>query len=85
MTTVQDPKQKAAIRVKIVEISNAWLQAEASNDLAKTIAADLAEEFELDKKLIIACARMYHKQNVAKLQEETDIKVDFYESFFGAN
>lgn len=85
MTMPQDPKQKASIKAATVEMSNAWMQAKSHNDHAKAIAEKVAEDHDIDKKLINKIARMYHNTvSVNEIREQTDEITDAYEAIFGS-
>lgn len=83
MSNASEPSRKAALKNAIIEVSNAWLQAESHNLHAKEVIKHIAEEYEMDKALVSQLARLYHKQNVNEVRAKADTVVDEYESIFG--
>ena len=61
MSNVSEKSRKVALKQSIIEISNAWLQAESHNLHAKECIALISEEYEMDKALVNKIAKMYHK------------------------
>ena len=85
MSNVSEKSRKVALKQSIIEISNAWLQAESHNLHAKEVIALISEEYEMDKALVSRIAKMYHKQNISDTKAKTDTLIDEYETIFGSN
>lgn len=83
MSNVSEPVRKTALKQSIIEVSNAWLQAESHNLHAKEVIKHISEEYEMDKSLVTQLAKLYHKQNVSEVKAKADTVVDEYESIFG--
>lgn len=73
---------RVAIKNAVVEISNAWLQAEAQRTHASEVAKHIAEEYEVDKKDLVRMAKMYHKQNAPQIKADTDSVLEMYSEIF---
>ncbi len=84
MSNVSEKSRKVALKQSIIEISNAWLQAESHNLHAKEVIKHVAEEYEMDKALVNSLAKMYHKQNANEIKAKADTVIDEYESLFGS-
>ena len=84
-SNVSEPSRKTALKQAIIEVSNAWLQAESHNLHAKEVIALISEEYEMDKALVSRIAKMYHKQNISDTKAKTDTLIDEYETIFGSN
>ena len=83
MSNASEKSRKTALKQAIIEVSNAWLQAESHNLHAKEVIKHIAEEYEMDKALVSSLAKLYHKQNVSELRAKQDTVLDEYESLFG--
>lgn len=71
---ISNPADRKKIRDALEEISNSLTRIEAEQDLIKQIKSDLAEEYELPKKLVAKLARVFHKRN---FQEEQAVQSEF--------
>lgn len=72
MTQISNPVDRKKIKDALQEISDSMTRIEAERDLIKDIVNDVNDNFKLPKKYINKMARIYHKQNFAKEQQETD-------------
>lgn len=71
-TQISNPTDRKKIKDALQEISDSMTRIDAERDLIKDIVKEVADNFELPKKYINKMARIYHKQNFAKTQQETD-------------
>lgn len=69
---VSNPADRKKIKDALQEISDSMTRIEAERDLIKDIVNDINDNFKLPKKYVNKMARIYHKQNFAKEQQETD-------------
>lgn len=83
MSNLSEPARKSAIKVSIMEASNALLQAESHKDHAKSVVEHICSEYEMDKALVNALVRMYHKQNSEEIRAKSESIIDEYENIFG--
>jgi hypothetical protein len=60
---INSPEAKKRFNNKLQEISGSMTRIEGERDLIKTITSDLAEEFQIDKKIVARMAKTYHKQS----------------------
>lgn len=72
MTQISNPADRKKIKDALQEISDSMTRIDAEKDLIKDIVNDVNDNFKLPKKYINKMARIYHKQNFAKEQQETD-------------
>lgn len=72
MTQISNPVDRKKIKDALQEISDSMTRMEAERDLIKDIVNDVNDNFKLPKKYITKMAKIYHKQNFAKEQQETD-------------
>ena len=69
---ISNPADRKKIKDALQEISDSMTRMEAERDLIKDIINDVNDNFKLPKKYISKMAKIYHKQNFAKEQQETD-------------
>lgn len=69
---ISNPADRKKIKDALQEISDSMTRMEAERDLIKDIVNDVNDNFKLPKKYVNKMARIYHKQNFAKEQQETD-------------
>jgi S-adenosylmethionine synthetase len=80
---INSPEAKKRFNNKLSEISASFTRVEAERDLVKTIVSDLAEEFQIDKKIVNLLARTYHKSDFKeKVAEKTEFEI-IYETITG--
>lgn len=78
MAQISNPADRKKIKDALIEISDSMTRMEAEKDLIKEIVNELADNFELPKKAVTKMARMYHKQNFHKEQQENDELENLY-------
>ena len=81
---ISNPEDKKKFQNAIQEISNSMTRTEAERDLINEVVKDLAEDFQINKKIIRKIARAYHKQNLAEEQTDHEEFVDIYEGVINA-
>lgn len=69
---ISNPADRKKIKDALQEISDSMTRIDAERDLIKDIVNDVNDNFKLPKKYINKMAKIYHKQNFAKEQQETD-------------
>ena len=69
---ISNPADRKKIKDALQEISDSMTRMEAERDLIKDIINDVNDNFKLPKKYISKMAKIYHKQNFANEQQETD-------------
>ena len=72
VTQISSPADRKKIKDALVEISDSMLRISAERDLIKDIVKDISDNHKLPKKYINKMARIFHKQNFAITQQETD-------------
>lgn len=61
MTIISNPQDKLKIKKMMSEISDSYTRISAERTLILETIAALAEDFELDKKVLRKMAQVYHK------------------------
>lgn len=69
---ISNPADRKKIKDALQEVSDSMTRIEAERDLIKDIVKDVSDNYQLPKKYINQMAKIYHKQNFAKTQQETD-------------
>lgn len=64
--TISNPADRKKIRDALQEASNSMTRISAERDLIKDIAKDLADQYQLSKKVVNKMIRVYHKQNFSE-------------------
>ena len=82
---ISNPADKLKIKKMMSEISDSYTRISAERDLVKETIAVLAEDFELDKKVLRKMAQVYHKQNFTTVEAEQEDFVFTYESILGTD
>jgi hypothetical protein len=82
MLTTLNPTDKAKLKGKFDEISNAYTRIEAERDLVKEIFADIKDEFEIIPKVTRKLARIYHKRNLQEVVAENEEVTEAYDQLF---
>lgn len=80
---ISNPADKLKIKKMMSEISDSYTRISAERDLVKETIAALAEDFEIDKKVLRKMAQVYHKQNFTTVESEQEDFVFMYESILG--
>ena len=82
ISSVEDRKK---ILAAIKEISNSMVRIEAEKDLIKDIVKDVADNYQLSRKVVNKMAKVYHKQSLSQTVAEHDEFVETYEEITSAN
>ena len=69
---ISNPEDRKKIKQALIEISDSMTRIDAEKDLIKDIIQDTSDNFKLPKKYLNKMARIYHKQNFSKEQQETE-------------
>lgn len=72
VTQISSPADRKKIKDALSEISDSMTRMSAERDLIKDIVKDIADNHKLPKKYISKMAKIFHKQNFAVTQQETD-------------
>lgn len=83
MTIISNPADKLKIKKMLGEISDSYTRISAERELVKETLEALAEDFEIDKKVLRKMAQVYHKQNFTTVEAEQEDFVFTYESILG--
>ena len=78
---INDVKRKA-IADLCFELSGSMTRAEAERDFQKEAIKNIAEEHELDKKMLKKIARIYHASKFSTVQEENTLLEETYQNVF---
>ena len=81
---ISNPADKLKIKKMLGEISDSYTRISAERELIKETIEALAEDFEIDKKVLRKMAQVYHKQNFTTVEAEQEEFVFTYESILGA-
>lgn len=82
-TVISNPADKLKIKKMLGEISDSYTRISAERDLIKDTIEALAEDFEIEKKVLRKMAQVYHKQNFTTVEAENEDFVFTYESILG--
>lgn len=85
MSNVSEKSRKTAVKLSIIEISNALLQIESHKEHIKSVVEMISSEYEMDKAVVRSLANMYHKQNSEVVKSKADVLIDEYENIFGTD
>jgi hypothetical protein len=80
---ISNPADKLKIKKMLGEISDSYTRISAERELVKETIEALAEDFEIDKKVLRKMAQVYHKQNFTTVEAEQEEFVFTYESILG--
>lgn len=80
---ISNPADKLKIKKMLGEISDSYTRISAERELVKETIEALAEDFEIDKKVLRKMAQVYHKQNFTTVESEQEDFVFMYESILG--
>lgn len=73
-----NPNDRNKIRDAMKEISGSFTRVESERDFVNDVLDRLEEEYELPKKEMRKLAKIYHKQNVNEVVNETKSIEDAY-------
>lgn len=85
MTQISNPADRAKIKKMLGEISNSMTRVAAERDLIKETITEMSKEFNLSKRQLNRMAKVYHKQNFTREQEEHSEFEDLYTSIVESN
>lgn len=85
MTQISSPADRAKIKKMLGEVSNSMTRIEAERDLIKETIKEMSQEFNLSKRQLNRMAKVYHKQNFSREQEEHSEFEDLYTSIVESN
>jgi hypothetical protein len=80
MTQISSAADRAKIKKMLGEISNSMTRVTAERDLIKETIKEMSKEFNLSKRQLNRMAKVYHKQNFSREQEEHSEFEDLYTS-----
>lgn len=79
--TISDVQRKA-IKGLVQEVSDAMVRQEAERDFIKDAVANIAEKYELEKKVLNRICRTYHRQKYSEDKQDNEEFFDAYEQVF---
>lgn len=82
---ISSPVDQQKIKKMLSEISDSYTRISAERELVKETIEALAEDFDLDKKLLRKMAQIFHKQNYSEVESEQEELALLYESVIGIN
>jgi aspartokinase len=85
MTQISNPADRVKIKKMLTEVSNSMTRIEAERDLIKETIKEMSQEFNLSKRHLNRMAKVYHKQNFSREQEEHSEFEDLYTSIVESN
>lgn len=85
MSQISSPTDRAKIKKMLGEVSNSMTRIEAERDLIKETIKEMSQEFNLSKRHLNRMAKVYHKQNFTREQEEHSEFEDLYTSIVESN
>ena len=77
---ISNPADQIKIKKMLSEISDSYTRISAERELVKETIESLAEDFDLDKKLLRKMAQIFHKQNYSEVESEQEELALLYES-----
>lgn len=69
---ISNPTDRKKIKDALREISDSLTRIDAEKDLVKTIVNDIADSFQIPKKMVNMMAKIYHKQSFSQTQQESE-------------
>jgi ribosomal protein S17E len=85
MNIVSNPADQIKIKKMLSEISDSYTRISAERELIKETIEALAEDFDLEKKILRKMAQIFHKQNYSTVEAEQEELAQLYESVVGIN
>lgn len=82
ISSIEDRKK---IFGAVREISNSMTRIEAERDLIKDIVKDVADNFQISRKVVNKMAKVYHKQSLSQTVAEHEEFVEMYDEVTSAN
>lgn len=69
---LSNPADRKKLYDAVQELSNSMTRVDAERDFQKEAIADVAGALNLDKKYVRKIARIYHKNNLTEVLQETE-------------
>lgn len=85
MTQISNPADRQKIKKMLGEVSDSLTRIAAERDLIKETITEMSKEFNLSKRHLNKMAKVYHKQNFTREQEEHSEFEDLYVSIVESN
>jgi hypothetical protein len=85
MSQISNPADRAKIKKMLGEVSDSMTRISAERDLIKETIKEMSQEFNLSKRQLNRMAKVYHKQNFTREQEEHSEFEDLYTSIVESN
>ena len=85
MTQISSPADRAKIKKMLGEVSDSMTRIAAERDLIKETIKEMSQQFNLSKRTLNRMAKVYHKQNFTREQEEHSEFEDLYTSIVQTN
>lgn len=85
MTQISNPADRQKIKKMLSEVSDSMTRIAAERDLIKETIKEMSQEFNLSKRHLNRMAKVYHKQNFSREQEEHSEFEDLYTSIVESN
>lgn len=85
MSQISNPVDRQKIKKLLGEVSNSMTRIEGERDLIKETIKEMSQEFNLSKRQLNRMAKVYHKQNFTREQEEHSEFEDLYTSILESN
>lgn len=76
-------QQRIEIRNCLNELSNSYTRIEAERDHIKNIIDDMAEKFEINKRLARRLSKIFHKRNIAEEIANSEELTETYDEVVG--
>ena len=85
MSQISSPADRQKIKKMLGEVSDSMTRISAERDLIKETIKEMSQEFNLSKRQLNRMAKVYHKQNFTREQEEHSEFEDLYTSIVESN
>lgn len=85
MSQISNPADRQKIKKMLGEVSDSMTRISAERDLIKETIKEMSQEFNLSKRQLNRMAKVYHKQNFTREQEEHSEFEDLYTSIVESN
>jgi archaellum component FlaC len=82
---LSNPEDRKKLLGAIKEIDNSMTRVAAERDFQKDAVNDIAEKLELEKKYVRKLATIYHKQNLAQVQQDVEEVAELYDLITQSN
>ena len=85
MSQISNPADRQKIKKMLSEVSDSMTRIAAERDLIKETIKEMSQQFNLSKRHLNRMAKVYHKQNFTREQEEHSEFEDLYTSIVESN